>query len=57
MQKLLDRYLARPTDKNAQAIRRYEASHPMARLLLSDAMRDVLVNAIRQSHGDTHAVP
>jgi hypothetical protein len=46
MQKLLTAYRANPTFKNAQKVRAYERSHPMAMCLLMREDADLVADAI-----------
>ena len=51
MEKLLNKYRAAPTYKNAQAIRAYDRLHQMAASMLVDkADRDTLANAIHHAN-------
>jgi len=50
MFKLLTRYIDKPTLANAQKLRAYERSHPMARCMLTADQSDLLANAIRHAN-------
>jgi hypothetical protein len=50
MIKLIEKYLANPTYKNAQKVRAYERAHPMARCMLTAEYTDALANAIRHAN-------
>jgi len=50
MQKLLNNYRAAPTVKNAQKLRAYERSHPMAVCMLSKEDSDLLADAVHKAN-------
>lgn len=50
MGKLLSQYAASPTYKNAQKVRAYERSHPMAVCMLDRSERDLLASAISHAN-------
>ncbi len=50
MKKLLEVYKANATRKNAQKIRAYERSHPMATCMLSKADADLVADAIHRAN-------
>lgn len=50
MNKLLAAYRATPTLKNAQKVRSYDRSHPMAACMLSREDADLLADAIHQAN-------
>lgn len=50
MTKVLKAYRANPTLGNAQKVRAYERSHPMASCMLSDDDRNTLADAIHQAN-------
>lgn len=50
MFKLLTKYLDRPTLANAQKVRAYERSHPMAVCMLTPAEQDHVANAIHHAN-------
>jgi hypothetical protein len=50
MAKLIAKYLADPSLKNAQALRNYNRKHSMASCMLSDEEKGLLVAAIYQAN-------
>jgi hypothetical protein len=50
MAKLLIRYCAKPTLKNAQAIRAYDRKHPFARCMFSLETQDEIADAIHHAN-------
>jgi hypothetical protein len=56
MTKLLTKYFAHPSLKNAQKLRAYERAHPMARCMLTKEESDMLADAIHQANLGTDAL-
>lgn len=50
MQKLLEKYRAEPTLKNAQALRAYSFKHAMAACMLTREVYDLLTAAIEHAN-------
>jgi len=50
MLKVLERYNANKTLKNAQAVRAYERAHPMARCMLTMELDNLLADAIHHAN-------
>jgi hypothetical protein len=50
MNKLISAYRVTPTLKNAQKLRAYERSHPMAVCMLSRADADLVADAIHHAN-------
>lgn len=50
MTKLLEKYRANKTLKNAQALRAYSRKHPFSACLLQPADADLLADAIHQAN-------
>lgn len=50
MTKLLTKYFAHPSLKNAQKLRAYDRAHPMSRCMLTVIESDMLANAIHQAN-------
>ena len=50
MSKLIQKYRSEPSIKNAQKLRAYERSHPMAVCMLSREDADLLADAIHQAN-------
>jgi hypothetical protein len=57
MTKLLAKYDAERTLKNAQALRAYDRKHPMNRCFLTVAAADLLADAIHQANLGVNALP